>query len=206
MHGEALHGERGLEVHILRRDLRQLQGHLCFKEFVTLEADEGVICLQRIYNFSLFHAIILPVLDVYGLYFTLLYHFWDEPTNRRPNPNCCFLCAYFSVSKKRNIKRSPNAIKPSGTFFLEQMQTRRLGVDVKKRTRRPRGRGRAQGGRARPYPRGCLRTLLGALWCSVGFFLSKDDLREISGQLDSLWLSFSTILKNKEKTETGTGL
>ena len=36
-----------------------------------------LIRLQRIYNFWLFHAIILPVLDVYGLYFTLLYHFWD---------------------------------------------------------------------------------------------------------------------------------
>ena len=36
-----------------------------------------LIRLQRIYNFLLFHAIILPVLDVYGLYFTLLYHFWD---------------------------------------------------------------------------------------------------------------------------------
>ena len=25
--------------------------------------------------------------------------------------------AYFSVSKKRNIKRSPNGMKPSGAFF-----------------------------------------------------------------------------------------
>ena len=36
-----------------------------------------VIRLQRIYNFLLFHAVILPLLDVYGLYFTHLYHFWD---------------------------------------------------------------------------------------------------------------------------------
>ena len=36
-----------------------------------------VIRLQCIYNFWLFHAIILPVLDVDGLYYTLLYHFWD---------------------------------------------------------------------------------------------------------------------------------
>ena len=28
--------------------------------------------------------------------------------------------AYFSVSKKRNIRRSPNEIKPSGAIFLEQ--------------------------------------------------------------------------------------
>ena len=48
-------------------------------------------------------------------------------------------CAYFSVSQKRNIKRSPNGMKPSGELFLEQTQPRRLGVDVKKQTRRPRG-------------------------------------------------------------------
>ena len=27
LHGEALHGEHGLEGHILRRDIRHLQGH-----------------------------------------------------------------------------------------------------------------------------------------------------------------------------------
>ena len=41
LHGEALRGERGLEVHILRRDLWHLQGHQGLKEFVTMEADEG---------------------------------------------------------------------------------------------------------------------------------------------------------------------
>ena len=40
--------------------------------------------------------------------------------------------AYFSVSQKRNIKRSPNGMKPSGELFSEQMQSRRVGVDVKK--------------------------------------------------------------------------
>ena len=58
--------------------------------------------------------------------------------------------AYFSVLKKRNIKRSPNGMKPSGAIFLEQMPTRRLGVDVKQRMRRPRGCP------ARPHPRGPL--------------------------------------------------
>ena len=48
--------------------------------------------------------------------------------------------AYFSISKKRNIKRSPNGMKPSGAIFFEQTQSRRLGVDVKKAARRPRGR------------------------------------------------------------------
>ena len=47
--------------------------------------------------------------------------------------------AYFSVSKKRNIKRSPNGMKPLGAIFLEQTQPRRLGVDVKKQPRRTRG-------------------------------------------------------------------
>ena len=65
--------------------------------------------------------------------------------------------------------------------------------------------GHAHGGRARPHPRGCLRTLLAHLRYSVGFFWSKNDLREISGQLDSVWFSFSAILKNKEKTKTDTG-
>ena len=41
------------------------------------------------------------------------------------------LFAYFSVSKKRNIKRSPNGMKPLGAIFLEQTQSRGLGVDVK---------------------------------------------------------------------------
>ena len=54
--------------------------------------------------------------------------------------------AYFSVSKKRNIKRSPNGMKPSGELFFEQTQSRRLGVNVKKETRRPGGRRARPGG------------------------------------------------------------
>ena len=48
--------------------------------------------------------------------------------------------AYFSVSKKRNIKENPNGMKPSRGSFLEQTQSSRLGVDVKEATRRLRGR------------------------------------------------------------------
>ena len=48
--------------------------------------------------------------------------------------------AYFSVSQKRNIKWSPKGMKPLGEIFLEQTQSRRLEVDVKEATRRPRGR------------------------------------------------------------------
>ena len=52
--------------------------------------------------------------------------------------------AYFSVSKEKGNKRSPNGMKPSGTWFSERTRSRRLGVEVKKRLRRP------QGWRARP--------------------------------------------------------
>ena len=44
----------------------------------------------------------------------------------------------------------------------------------------PRGVGRA------PHPCGGLGTLLAHLRCSMGFFWSKNDLREVSGQLDSV--------------------
>ena len=54
--------------------------------------------------------------------------------------------AYFSVSQKRHIKRSPNGMKPSGESFLEQTQSRRLGMDVKEATRRPRNRRARPGG------------------------------------------------------------
>ena len=55
---------------------------------------------------------------------------------------------YFSISKKRNIKGSPNGMKPSGELFLERKQSRRLGVDVREASRKPRGR------EARPTPLG----------------------------------------------------
>ena len=64
--------------------------------------------------------------------------------------------AYFSVSQKRNIKWSPNGMKPSRGSFLEQTQSRRLGVEVKEAMRRPRGRRARPGGRRAPHPRGPL--------------------------------------------------
>jgi len=59
-----------------------------------------------------------------------------------PTQNWCFF-AYFRVSQKMNTKRSPNGMKPSGTWFLERLWSGRLGPYVKKQKRRPRGRGRA---------------------------------------------------------------
>ena len=37
----------------------------------------GVIRLQRIYNFLLLHAMLSTVLGNIGLYYPLLYYFWD---------------------------------------------------------------------------------------------------------------------------------
>ena len=64
--------------------------------------------------------------------------------------------AYFSVSKKRNIKRSPNRMKSSGELFLERKQSRGLGVHVMESTRRARGRGRAHPPGRALHPRGPL--------------------------------------------------
>ena len=58
-----------------------------------------------------------------------------------PAQNCCFF-AYFSISEKQNIKRSPNGMKPSKTWFSHQIRSKRLGPSVKKATRRSRGEGR----------------------------------------------------------------
>ena len=97
-------------------------------------------------------------------------------------------------------------MKPSGELFLERKQSRRLGVYIREATRKARGRGaRPPPGRAL-HPRGQPGALLAQLFYSIAFFWSKNKFRQVSGQLDSVWFSFSAILKNKEKTETGTGL
>ena len=65
---------------------------------------------------------------------------------------------------------------------------------------RPQDRGRAL------HPRGQLGTLLAQLFYFGGFFWSIKNHQKLARQLDSVWYSFSVELKNKEKTETGTGL
>ena len=66
--------------------------------------------------------------------------------------------------------------------------------------------GHAQGGRARPHPRGRPGTLLAQRFYSGVFVWSIKNRQKLARQLDSVWYSFSVKLKNKEKTETGTGL
>ena len=61
--------------------IQELSMHVEARKLATglkpTKLKSSLIRLQRIYNFLLFHAIILPVLDVYGLYFIHYYHFWD---------------------------------------------------------------------------------------------------------------------------------
>ena len=63
--------------------------------------------------------------------------------------------------------------------------------------------GRAQ--RGAPHPRGQPETLLTQFFYFLAFFWSKNMLRQVSGQLDSVWFSFSVILKNKEKQKLALG-
>ena len=106
-----------------------------------------------------------------GLYYARVYYFWDWPINRRPSAICCFF-AYFNVSQKRNIKRNPNGMKPSRGSFLEQTQSRRLGVDVKKEARRPRGR------RARPPPSWAPRSSTDQLLSPIYILLYPETFRD----------------------------
>ena len=87
-----------------------------------------------------------------GLFIHLDIIFGTNLLTRGPTQIAVFF-AYFSVSQKRNIKRSPNGMKPSRTWFSQQTWSRRLGVGVKKQSRRPGGRGRAL------HPRGPLVAL-----------------------------------------------
>ena len=82
--------------------------------------------------------------------------FWTNLLTEGPVQIAVFF-AYFSVSQKRNIKQSPNGMKPSGALFLERKQSRGLGVQVREASRKPRGR------EARPTPLGA-PTLVGPLW------------------------------------------
>ena len=51
------------------KEMRFVIGYLIDVDDVRYVSNVSIILL--------FHAIILSVLDVYGLYYTLLYHFWD---------------------------------------------------------------------------------------------------------------------------------
>ena len=51
-----------------------------------------------------------------------------------------------SVFRRKGISNGIQTVKPSRGSFLEQTQSRRLGVDIKEATRRPRGMEARPGG------------------------------------------------------------
>ena len=81
-----------------------------------------------------------------------------------------------------------------------------VGLTSRRCPRRPRDRPTRPGGERAPRPRGQPGTLLTQLFLLWGFFWSIKNHQKLARQLDSVWYSFSVKLKNKEKTETGTGL
>ena len=92
--------------------------------------------------------------------------FWTNLLTKSPVQ--IVVCLPISVFHRKGI---PNGMKPSGELFLEQTQSRRLGVDVKEATRQPRGR-RARPGRvgAPPpswAPRGSTDLLLSPIYTHI---------------------------------------
>ena len=67
-----------------------------------------------------------------------------------------------------------NAMISSLWFFSPRKPIYGVGVGIGRPPGGPRGRGRAQGGRAHTHPRGGLGTALVHLRCSVRFFWSKN--------------------------------
>ena len=133
---------------------------LYFEEIVDLSFFTYIIL--RIWYVSNVSIIFYCSMLLYLLFWTILgfiFHFYiifgTNLLTGGPAQNCCFFTC-FRVLKKRNIKRSPNGMKPSGTWFSHRIQLMRLGPYVKPINRRPRGRGRA-------YPPGPPSTLVGPL-------------------------------------------
>ena len=91
---------------------------------------------------------------IMGLFYTFIL-FLGLTYKPEAQPKLMFF-AYFSVSKERNIKWSPNGLKPSGTWFLNK----RDPEDLESTSRNQRGEHEA-GGRA--YPLGVPSTLVGPM-------------------------------------------
>ena len=69
-------------------------------------------------------------------------------------------------------------MKPSGELFLEQTQSRRLGVDVREATRKPRGSRARLTPWARPLPRGRLVDFLTSTPSPLDHVCSKNNSPE----------------------------
>ena len=92
---------------------------------------------------------------------------------------------WFSVATEASGGGTPDLL--CSRMFLGYMEIYRQKKYVKGATRVPRG------WRARPLPRGLLEASLSCTSSLLGFFSSKNGFREVLGQLDSVWFSFSAI-------------
>ena len=129
--------------------------------------------------------------------YVILYGFWDYPINLEPSASSCFSLFLSFTEKEYQMESKRN--KTFAMVFLGPEDTQdSWSVSQKSHEAAIRVEGAPRGVGRTLHPRGGLRTLLVHLECSVGFFWSKNNLREISGHLDSVWFSFSAILKNKE--------
>ena len=111
--------------------------------------------------------------------FNMLFYiiFGTNQLTRGPVPVSVFF-AYFRVSQKKNIKRSPNGMKPSRGSFLDRTQSRRLGVEVWNSTRRPRGWWARPGGQARHPPSWAPRSSTDVLLPPIYSQISQNHQRE----------------------------
>ena len=82
------------------------------------------------------------------LYYTLLYYFGTNLLTKGLVQIAIF--SYFSVSQKRNIKRNPNGMKPSGELFWNKRDPGDLEWTSRKK------RGVHEAGRRASHPRGPL--------------------------------------------------
>ena len=77
------------------------------------------IRLQRIYNFLLFHAVIISILDVFIIiYRNFISFFGTNLLTQCQSSSCCF-CLFFT-SQNISTKRSPIAMNLFRDFFLDQ--------------------------------------------------------------------------------------
>ena len=89
-----------------------------------------------IFDCSMLYYILFWTLMGFIIHFYII--FGTNLLTGGPTQNCCFF-AYFSVSDKQNIKRSPNGIKSSFMRFSHRTWSRRLGPYCKGSKRRSRG-------------------------------------------------------------------
>src|SRR6266536_2106428 len=82
-----------------------------------------MICFQRIYNFELFHAVILSFLDVLQSFYNHFISFFSTNLLTQCQVLVAVFCLFFT-SQNISTKRSPNAAK----LFVEFFWTRRHPV------------------------------------------------------------------------------